>query len=73
VYVSLPKSCFTHQFILLLGGIIIVHEKFTHMMDVLLGTITSYVHAILCGILAPVVKHLLPNINAGDLFCKSHC
>lgn len=72
MFVSLPSLVSPTNLILLMGGIIIFREKFTHMMDALPGKIRSYVHTVLSGILAPVAKHLLPDINAGDLFCQWH-
>lgn len=52
-----------------MGGVVF-HENFKNMMDALLGKIRSYVHTIPRGIHAPVVKHLLPDINVGDIFCQ---
>lgn len=72
VSVSLPSLVSPTNLFLLMGGIIIFHEKFTHMMDALPGKIRSYIHTILCGIHAPVAKHLLPDINVGHLFCQWH-
>lgn len=72
VSVSLPSLVSLNNLILLMGGIIIFHEKFTHTMDALPGEIRSYIHTILRGIHAPVAKHLLPDTNAGDLFCQWH-
>lgn len=70
MFVPLLSLVSPTNLILLVRGIIIFHEKFTHMMDALPGKIRSYVHTILHGIHAPVAKHLLPDINAGDLFCQ---
>lgn len=52
-----------------MGGVVF-HENFKNMMDALPGKIRSYVHTIPRGIHAPVVKHLLPDINVGDIFCQ---
>lgn len=70
VSVCLPSVASPTNLVLLMGGIL--YEEFKIMMDTLPGKIRSYVHTILHGIRALVLKLFISDINVGVFFCQWH-